>query len=138
MQESDVRQQFADKIQRVPFATGENKEQHTGTGIPLVALLLKAGLRTQQTPKHYDLSFFVIVEAHDGYRAYFSLAELLPANGHASAFLIWDVDGKPLPAKETPFRLIAASDRDADRSIYGIATIRLVDGTKLANQLSKP
>ncbi len=130
----DLKQKFAKEIQTVQFA-GEKKEQKTATGVPLFSLIQAAGLKTEKTPKHYDLSFFVILEAHDGYRVFFSLAELMPKNGPSKIWLIWDVDGKPLAGKEAPLRLIS-TDRGADRAIYGIGRMTLVDGIRLANQLA--
>ena len=132
----DVKQRFGDQIQSIKYSAGKDKEQHVGTGIPFISLLQEASPKTEKVPKHYDLTFLVIIEAHDGYRVFFSLAELLPACGNAQAYLIWEEDGKPLSAKEAPFRLIVSSDRGHDRNIYGIATITLVDGTKLASQLA--
>jgi hypothetical protein len=132
----DIKQRFADQIQSIKFSSGKDKEQHVGMGIPFISLLQEASPKTEKVPKHYDLTFLVIIEAHDLYRVFFSMAELLPACGNAQAYLIWDVDGKPLSAKEAPFRLIVSSDRGQDRNIYGIATITLVDGTKVASQLA--
>ena len=68
---------------------------------------------------HHDLKFLVILEAKDSYQAFFSLAELKPPQGSdARAFLIWDVDGKPLSGKEAPLRLILTTDGEA-RQIHG-------------------
>ena len=131
---SDLRNQFLKETQTAKFTNGEDKEQHIGTGIPLLSLLQAAEPRTEKVPKHYDLTFLVILEALDHYRVFFSLAELQPSCGRARAFLIWDVDGKPLSAKEAPLRLVVLSDQGHDRYIYGIASISLVDGTRLANQ----
>lgn len=132
---ADLKQQFAKEIQTVKFTSGTDKEQHMGTGVPLISLLQAAAPKTETVPKHYDLTFLVILEALDHYRVFFSLAELLPACGHAQAWLIWNVDGKSLSGKEAPIRLIVSSDAGPDRHIYGIASITLVDGTKLASQL---
>ncbi|HXY39849.1 MAG TPA: hypothetical protein VEQ10_09270 [Vicinamibacteria bacterium] len=131
----EVKKGFSDAIQSVPFTTGEDKTQHVGTGIPLVSLLQKAELKTEKVPKHHELTFLVFVEARDSYRAFFSMAELLPKHGRTQAYLIWELDGKPLSAEQGPFRLIVSSDQAPDRNIYGIATITLVDGTQLATQL---
>jgi hypothetical protein len=131
-----LKQQFATQIQTIKFTIGEDKQQKTGTGIPLLSLIKAAGLKTEKVPKHYDLSFLVIIEAHDGYRVYFSYAELSPQSGHAEVWLLWDVDGQPLTGKEAPLRLVVSTDRAPDRCIYGIAAMTLVDGTKLANQLA--
>ena len=133
---SDLRQQFAKEIQTVRFTTGTDQKQHTGTGVPLITLLQAATPKTEKVPKHYDLTFLVILEAHDNYRVFFSLAELLPACGRAQAWLILDTDGKALQGKEAPVRLAILSDQGHDRYLYGIASVTLVDGTKLAAQLS--
>ena len=131
---NDVQQEFRDQIQSVTFSTGKDKAKHTGTGIPLLSLLQKAGLKTEKVPKHHELTFLVIVEARDSYRGFFSFAELLPTCGRTQAYLIWDVDGRPLSGDQAPFRLIVSSDQGSDRNIYGIATVTLVDGTQLAGQ----
>lgn len=132
----DLKRQFAKEIQTVKFIIGEDKQQKTGTGILLLSLIKAAELKTEKVPKHYDLSFLVIIEANDGYRVYFSFAELAPQSGHAEVWLLWDVDGKPLTGKEAPLRLVVSTDRGLDRWIYGISSMTLVDGTKLANQLA--
>lgn len=132
----DIKRELANEVQTVKFTTGKDKVQKTGTGIPLLSLIKAAGLRTEKTPKHYDLSFAVIIEANDGYRVFFSFAELTPEGGHAEAWLLWDVDGKPLTGKEAPLRLVVTSDRGPDRWIYGITSMTLVDGIKLANRLA--
>jgi hypothetical protein len=63
------------------------------------------------------------------------MAELLPQGGSDQVWLVWNVDGKPLSGKEAPFRLVVTSDQAADRFIYGVTKIILVDGVQLANQL---
>jgi hypothetical protein len=130
----DLKGQFTKEVQTIKFA-GEDKQQKTATGIPLISLINSAELKIEKTPKHYDLSFIVILEARDSYRVFFSTAELMPKNGQNQVWLVWEVDGKPLAGKEAPLRLIS-TDR-ADRAIYGLASITLVDGIKLANRLSE-
>jgi len=132
----DLKRQFAKEVQTVKFTPATDKPHQIGTGIPLLSLILAASPRTEKTPKHYDLTFLVIVEARDSYRVFFSMAELLPQCGHAQVWLVWDVDGKPLSGEEAPFRLVVTSDQGHDRYIYGIAGVNLVDGTKLAAQLA--
>jgi DMSO/TMAO reductase YedYZ molybdopterin-dependent catalytic subunit len=131
----DLKRQFAKEVQTVKLAVGEDKQQKAATGIPLFSLINAAELITEKTPKHYDLSFIVIVEASDAYRVFFSLAELMPKNGQPQVWLVWEMDGKPLSGKEAPLRLVS-TDRGADRSIYGIGSITLVDGIKLASRLA--
>jgi hypothetical protein len=130
----DLRDQFAKDIKSIRFSIGKGQPEHTGTGIPLISLLQAAAPKVEKTPKHYELSFLVIIEAHDGYRVYFSLAELLPECGRAQAWLVWEMDGKALPDKEAPVRLVVPSDHGHDRWIWGIGKVTLVDGTRLANK----
>jgi hypothetical protein len=130
----ELKKQFPDQIQNIKFSSSKENPQQTGTGIPLLTLIQAAAPKVEKTPKHHDLTFFVVVEARDTYRVFFSLAELLPQGGTAQAWLIWDVDGKTLLEKEAPYRLVVLSDRGRDRQIYAITTIRLIDGAKLATQ----
>jgi len=128
----DVKKQFAGEIQNVKLVIGREKTEITSTGIPLISLIKAAELKTEETPKHYDMSFIVILEAHDGYRAWFTFAELAAGAKENPVMFVWEENGKPLPGNELPFRLRASGN---DRSIYGITRITLVDGIKLANSL---
>jgi len=132
----DLKRQFAKEARTVTFTPGTDKPEKTGTGIPLLALIQAAGPRVEKVPKHYDLTFFVILEARDGYRVYFSMAELLPQCGDARVWLVWDSNGKPLTEREAPLRLVVSSDHGRDRYIYAIKTVTLVDGNKLAAGLA--
>jgi len=132
----DLKRQFSKDVRTVTFTPGTDKPQQTGTGIPLLALIQAAGPKTEKAPKHYDLTFLVILEARDSYRVFFSLAELLPQCGNAQVWLVWDSNGKPLPDPEAPLRLVVSSDQGHDRYVYGIKTVTLVDGNKLAIRLA--
>ena len=132
---NEVKKQFADEIQTVKSSRRDKDKKtvdFTATGIPLLSLIKAAEIKTKETPKHYDLSFVVIIEAHDGYRAYFSFAELTLEDKRKQTMLVWEENGKPLAGEEKPFRLLA---NDSDRSIWGITRITLVDGNKLADSL---
>ncbi len=130
-----LKSQFAGQIQKVEFTAGKDKQTKVGTGIPLLSVIQVAALKTDPRINHHDLKFFVILEAKDSYQAFFSLAELTPTQGGSpQAFLIWDIDGKPLSDNEAPLRLILKSGGEA-RQIRGLTTITLLDGVKLANQL---
>ena len=128
----DVKSRFASEIRTVKSTFGIDKQERTSTGIPLFSLLKASELNVKETPKHYDLSFIVILEAHDGYRAYFTLAELVFGAKENPVMLVWEENGKPIPDNEAPFRLRA---NEGDRSIFGITRITLVDGIKLADSL---
>ena len=128
----DVKKQFAVEIQTRKRTFGPDKRELSSTGIPLISLLKAAEFKTAKTQKHYDLSFLVIIEAHDGYRAWFTFAELAEGEKENPVLLVWEENGKPVPENEAPFRLRAGG---GDRSIYGITRITLVDGVKLADSM---
>jgi len=131
-----LKEQFADQIQEVEF------RGKTATGIPLLSVIKavepKVAIETKWTLKdemHRNMVFLVILEAKDSYKVYFTLTELMPEFGDASAWLIWDIDGKPLTGEAAPLFLVFATDKWPDRGIYGIMKITLVDLNKIAEQL---
>ena len=131
----ELKAQFASQVQNVNFTTGKDKLPKVGTGIPLGALIRAAVLKTEKGINHHDLKFLVILEAKDGYQAFFSLAELTPTQGqNPQAFLAWEIDGKPLPEKDAPLRLVLTNAGEA-RQIHAVNSVTLVDGVKLAIQL---
>jgi hypothetical protein len=130
----ELKAKFAGQVQDIKFA-GMDRVEKTGSGVPLLSVIQAAGLKVDQGAKHHDMAFLAIVEASDSYLVFFTIPELMPKVGHAQAWILWSVDGKPLSGKEAPFRLIVSTDSGPDRNIYGITKITLVDGIKLANQL---
>jgi DMSO/TMAO reductase YedYZ molybdopterin-dependent catalytic subunit len=130
-----LKTQFAGQIQEIKFTAGMDKSVKMGTGIPLLSVIEAAGPKAEKGPKHPEMGFLIILEAHDSYRVFFSLPELMPKVGHAQAWLIWNVDGTPLSDKEAPLRLVVTTDQGPDRGIYGLVKVTMVDGNKLAGQL---
>jgi len=74
-----------------------------------------------------QLTKIVLITAADGYRVAFTLAEFDPAFGNARVILADTRDGKPLDAKEGPFRLIVEGDKRPGRWIRQITRIELLD-----------
>ena len=137
-----LKQQFGDQVKKVEFTDPMSSwKKKNGNGIPLLSVIKAAEPRLETVTKfhkdqmHYDMSFLVILEARDKFRVYFSLAELMPQLGSTEVYLVWDKEDKPLSGKEAPFRLVTLNTKMPDREIYGISSITVVDGDKLANQL---
>ena len=72
----------------------------------------------------------VAAAASDGYTVTFSLGELLEEHGNREIYVVFDGDGKPLPEKDRPVRLVVLGDTKPARSIYAVQTITVVDPTK--------
>ena len=128
----DVKKHFAEETRTVKSTIGRENQETTSIGIPLISLLRNADLKLSETPKHHDFTFFVIVEAYDGYRAYFTFAELASGDKENPVLLAWEENGKPIPDNEAPFRLRGTS---STRSIFGITRITLIDGARLAESM---
>jgi DMSO/TMAO reductase YedYZ molybdopterin-dependent catalytic subunit len=130
----DLKQKFAKEIQTVQFSSGEDKKQKTATGIPLLSLIKASEIKIEKSIRRHDLSFIVILEARDSLRAVFSLAEIIQQSAQPQIWLVWEMDGKPLSEKEAPLRLVSTNG-GASRALYGISSLTMVDGVKLANRL---
>lgn len=96
----------------------------TYAGVPLPALLQLVGVRTDSL-RGKGLSLRVVVEASDGYRVVLTLADLDPTLGGRRVLLADRVDGRALPAKEAPFRLLIAGDQRPSRWARQIVAVRV-------------
>jgi len=105
-------------------------EAHDWTGIRLSVLLTAAGLKADADVKHPEARFVVLARGLDGYFAAFSYAELLPEAENEPAYLAWAEDGKPLSAKEGPFRLVVPGEKPV-RWVYNLGSIEIYDAARL-------
>ena len=133
-----LKEQFAGQIQEVDF------RGKVATGIPLLSAIKAAEPKVVKETKwtlkdemHRNMVFLAILEAKDSYKVFFTLTELMPEFGDAPAWMIWDIDGKPLTGETAPLYLVFSTDKWPDRGIYGIAKITIVDLNKLADQLKQ-
>ncbi len=96
-------------------------------GVQLRDLLARAGVDLFSPLRGAALARSVVIEASDGYRVVFAIAELDPSISASVIVLADRKAGAPLDSHEGPFRLVAPSDRRAARSVRQVTTIRLVD-----------
>ena len=73
-----------------------------------------------------DVGAVVLVEAADGYRAAFALAELDPSIGGKQVLLADTMDGKPLPAETGTWRLVVPTDNRPARWVWSIVRIEVI------------
>lgn len=97
---------------------------------PILTYVLRAGGLPVGPRLHGDpLRAYVVMTGKDGFQAVYSLAEL-DKDFHDDVVILADqVDGKPLPEKEAPWRVTSSADKKGWRSVYGLARIeaRLAD-----------
>jgi len=96
------------------------------TGVPLSALLTRAGLPSGEALRGPALASGILVSARDGYRVLFSLGELDGALGKTEAILASRCNGQALDAAAGPLRLIVAGDTRPARSVRQVAKLTLV------------
>jgi hypothetical protein len=95
-------------------------------GVPVSALLSIAGIQLGDTMHGPRMTEALLVEAADGYKVVFAVAEFDPAFAAREIILADKRDGKTLDAKEGPFRIVAPGDKRPARWIRQVTTLRLI------------
>jgi hypothetical protein len=72
------------------------------------------------------MSEVLLVSAADGYKVAFALAEVDPAFAAREIILADKREGKPLDAKQGPFRVVAPGDKRPARWIRQVTELRVV------------
>ena len=96
-------------------------------GVPLIALLSMVGAPVGESLRGPALALHARIEAADGYRASFSLAELDAGVGGTDALLAFERDGQPIGPDVGPLRLVVPTDKRAARWVRQVLAIRLLD-----------
>jgi hypothetical protein len=69
----------------------------------------------------------LLVEAADGYRVVIALPEIDPAFTDKQVILAFLKDGKPLDAKEGPYRIIIPDEKRMARWVRQVTTLKIVE-----------
>jgi hypothetical protein len=119
-----------DQLAQMPHKTvtvinGHTNTSETYSGVPLIMLLAQVGAATGKDVHGKPLSQYIVATGADGYHAVLALAEIEP-DFHPGDVLVADqLAGKPLDAKEGPFRLIVSEDKRPARSVHNLVKIEL-------------
>jgi hypothetical protein len=113
----------------LPRVKAEAKEHDnpsaTYKGVTLGAILEHAGVPRGEKLRGPGLRAIVIITATDGYKVVFTVAETDPAFNDRLIMLADTKDGKPLPEKEGPFRIVVPSEKRPARWIRNVKTIEI-------------
>jgi hypothetical protein len=118
----------ATQVANLPHVTVDTRDHDTPArfdGAPLSALLSSAGIQLGDTMRGPGMTEVLLVEAADGYEVVYALAEIDPAFASREIILADKRDGKPLDAKEGPFRMVAPGDKRPARWARQITTLRV-------------
>jgi hypothetical protein len=65
--------------------------------------------------------------ASDGFEAVFSCAELAEGMGPTRAYVLFEIDGKPLAADSGPLKLVVPTDKEPSRSVRQLVRLEVLD-----------
>jgi hypothetical protein len=98
-------------------------------GVNLIDVLRAQGAPVGKELRGKALSDFVRITASDGYQVIFSLGELDPDFGGRKVVLVDKHEGKPLDAKDGPYRIVVPDDSRPARWIHSVTAIELVEAS---------
>jgi DMSO/TMAO reductase YedYZ molybdopterin-dependent catalytic subunit len=104
---------------------GDPSKEIVYAGAPLIEVLKAGGLRldSDKVGIRQILTITVLVDATDGYRAVFALAELDPEITDRVILLADTKDGQPLSPREGPFRIIVPGEKRPARWVRQVTTV---------------
>jgi DMSO/TMAO reductase YedYZ molybdopterin-dependent catalytic subunit len=103
-----------------------NNQTQVYEGVPLDALLNKAGAPMGDKIRGPFLEAYVMVEAADGYRVLFSLAELDSTFTDSDILVADTLDGAPLGPSQGPFKLVVPHEKKPTRWVRMLKSMTLV------------
>lgn len=95
-------------------------------GVALIDVLRASDAIPEGRLGSAHLSRYVQVDARDGYRVLFSLAELDPGTGNRAVYVVDRCGGEALDEKDGPLRLLVPDDVRAARSVRQLDAINVV------------
>ena len=95
-------------------------------GVPVSTLLSLAGIQLGDSLRGPRLAEVLLVEASDGYKVAFALAELDPAFAVREIVVADKRDGKPMDLREGPLRIVAPGDKRPARWGRQVTTLRAI------------
>ncbi|HMJ68568.1 MAG TPA: molybdopterin-dependent oxidoreductase [Cyclobacteriaceae bacterium] len=101
-------------------------KEHVYKGTLLSVVLDSAGVTLGKDLRGENLVKYVRVKAADGYKVVYSLAEIDPGFTSNTILLATQVDGKPLPKGEGPFRIIAPLENRPTRWAREVTSITVI------------
>jgi hypothetical protein len=96
-------------------------------GVGLRIVLEKAGVTFGDSLRGKRLASYLLTQAADDYKVVFALPELDPAFNDKQIVLAFLKDGKPLDAKEGPYRIVIPDEKRMSRWIRQVTMLKIVD-----------
>ncbi len=113
------------KLPQQTVKTTDHGTPATFEGVLLAGVLAKVALPTGEKFHSTAASYYMLVEAKDGYRAVYAWAELDPTFMDKSVYVVAKRDGQPLSDKDGPFQLVAPGEKRAARWVRQVTALRI-------------
>ena len=117
-----------DDLSKLPQQTVKATDHGTPAtfeGVLLTDMLGKVDLPLGEKFHSTGASYYMVVEAKDGYRAVFAWAELDSGFMDKSVYVVTKRDGKPLSEKDGPFQLVVPGEKRAARWVRQVTALRI-------------
>ena len=112
-------------LPRVSVNTVEHDVPAQFEGVSVASVLAIAGIQMGDKLRGPRMAEVLLVEAADGYKVVFALAELDPAFATREIVLADKRDGKELDSKQGPLRVVAPGDKRPARWIRQVLKMQL-------------
>lgn len=114
------------KMPRETVTVSEHDASVRYEGVPLRAILERAGAPLGKELRGKALSTYVLATARDGYQVVFTLAEV-DANFANESILVADKrNGAAMSASQGPLRVVCPHDKEGARSVRMLETLDIV------------
>jgi DMSO/TMAO reductase YedYZ molybdopterin-dependent catalytic subunit len=123
----------AAELRKLPRAETRMPDPHNPgkeivySGTPLIEVLRVGGLRLESGEAGFreTVTITVLVDGSDGYRAVFAFAELSPDFSDQVILLADTRDGRPLPPREGPFRIVVPGEKRPTRWVRQVTAVEV-------------
>ena len=119
---------FAADLAKLPqkmVKTEDHGAPATFEGVLLSDVLANIDLPTGEKFHATAASYYLLVEASDGYKAVFAWAELDPSFMDKAVYVVLRRDGKPLSDKTGPLQLVAPGEKRGARWVRQVKALRI-------------
>lgn len=110
---------------RTVQAKDHDRPEATFDGVPLMEILQLAGIKFGEKLRGQALATYLLVEASDGYKVVFALAELDSAFTDQIVLLADRRDNKPLADTEGPLRIIVPHEKRHGRWVRQVISLTI-------------
>jgi hypothetical protein len=117
------------KLPQQTVKTADHGATVSFEGVLLTDVLAKVDLPTGEKFHSTAASYYLLVEARDGYRAVFAWAELDATFMDKAVYVVTKRDGKPLSEKDGPFELVAPGEKRGARWVRQLTALKIKQGS---------